>query len=59
MTFAQLADHPIYYALFNIYTYKPFILMHLLLVSLNTNNVIINISIRLSIECFLNINVKI
>ena len=53
MTFAQLATHLTYYALLYIYTYDSFILTHLLLVSLNTNNAIINIGLRLLIKCIL------
>ena len=45
--------HQSYYALLYIYTYDSFILMHLLLVSLNTNNAIINIGFRLLIKCIL------
>ena len=58
MTFTQLVDCPTYYALFYIYTYKLFILTHLLLVSLNTTNVIINIGLRLLIKMYFNIRVK-
>ena len=53
MTFAQLADSLIYYVLLYIYGYNSFILMQLLLVSLNTNNAIINIGLRLLIKCIL------
>ena len=51
MNLAQPPDCLMYYTPFYIYSYKPFMLMHLLLVSLNTNNVIINISFRLLIKC--------
>ena len=62
ITVAQPADCLMHYTPFYRYTYKPFTLMHLLLVSLITNNVIIDIGIRLLIECILilkNVKVKV